>query len=170
MAVPLLMKQFNFKNSMQAPRLQKVVLNIGYGKLAKDKAVVEHMERTLLAIAGQKPVQNLAKKSISNFKIRQGMAIGMCVTLRGKAMYEFLYKLIHITLPRVRDFRGLIKKSFDGNGNYTIGFKEQIAFPEVTSQMTDRFYGIEATIVSNAGSKDRGLALLSALGLPFREK
>ena len=155
---------------MQVPRIHKVVLNIGYGKVAKDKAFIEHVEKTLTAIAGQKPVLTKAKKSISNFKIRQGMPIGASVTLRGPRMYEFLYKFIHITLPRVRDFRGLSKKGMDRAGNYTIGLKEQIAFPEVTADLADRFYGLEATIVTTAKNKEAGLALLQAMGMPFRDK
>ncbi len=168
--IPALMKQFGYANRLQAPRLMKVVVNMGYGKFVKDKPLIEHMERTLTAITGQKPVHHLAKKSISNFKIREGMPIGMSVTLRGQKMEDFLDKLIHMTLPRVHDFRGISKKSFDAQGNYTIGFKEQIAFPEVSSDMADRFYGLEVTIATTARSKEEGLALLTALGFPFREK
>lgn len=168
--VPALMKKLGFKNPMQVPRLVKVVVNIGYGRNVKDKAFVEHLEKTLTAITGQKPVHHKAKKSISNFKIRQGMPIGISVTLRGTQMYDFVYKFVHITLPRVRDFRGLSKKSFDKKGNYTTGLKEQIAFPEVTQDLADRFYGLEITVVSDAKNKEEGLALLTALGFPFREK
>jgi large subunit ribosomal protein L5 len=169
-AVPKMVKQFGYKNRMQAPRLTKAVVNIGYGKHAKDKALVEHMEKTLTMITGQKPVHNKSKKSISNFKIHEGQPIGASVTLRGNRMYDFLYKLVHLTLPRVRDFRGLSKNSFDGRGNYTLGLKEQVAFPEVTPQSSDKFYGLEVTVVTSAKSKAEGLALLSALGFPFREK
>ncbi len=169
-AVPALQKQFGYTNVMQVPHVVKVVLNIGYGRNVKDKALIEHVEKTLTAISGQKPVHNKAKKSISNFKIRQGMPIGISVTLRGTHMYDFLYKLVNLTLPRVRDFRGINRKSFDARGNYTIGFKEQVAFPEVTAGMNDRFYGLEVTVVTTAKSKEEGLALLTALGFPFRDK
>lgn len=168
--MPKLMEQFGYKNPMQAPRLMKAVMNIGYGKNAKDKALIEHIEKTLTMITGQKPVHNKSKKSISNFKIREGQPIGASVTLRGNRMYDFVYKLVHLTLPRVRDFRGLSKNSFDGKGNYTLGLKEQVAFPEVTPELADRFYGLEVTVVTSAKSKVEGLALLSALGFPFREK
>lgn len=167
---PSLREKFGYTNTMQVPRLKKVVLNIGYGKQAKDKLLLEHIEKTLTAIAGQRPVHTKAKKSISNFKIRQGMPIAAMVTLRGDRMYDFLYKFVHVALPRVRDFRGLSKKSFDARGNYTVGFKEQVAFPEITAELADRFYGLEVTIVTNAKSKAEGLELLSALGFPFREK
>ncbi len=169
-AISSLMKQFGYTNRMQVPRVLKVVLNIGYGKNVKDKAYVEHIEKTMTLISGQKPVHNAAKKSISNFKIREGQAIGASVTMRGARMYDFLYKFIHIALPRVRDFRGLSRKSFDRGGNYTIGLKEQVAFPEVTTSFTDRFYGLEITVVTSARNKEEGLALLTALGFPFREK
>jgi large subunit ribosomal protein L5 len=168
--VPALMKQFGYSSVMQVPRLTKVVLNIGYGKNTKDKTFIEHVEKTMTAISGQKPVHTKAKKSISNFKIRQGQPIGITVTLRGERMQEFLYKFIHIALPRVRDFRGISKKSMDAHGNYTVGLKEQIAFPEVTADLADRFYGLEITIVTTAKSKEEGLALLTAIGMPFRDK
>lgn len=168
--VPALMKQFSYSSVMQVPRLAKVVLNIGYGKNTKDKTFIEHVEKTMIAISGQKPVHTKAKKSISNFKIRQGQPIGITVTLRGERMQEFLYKFIHIALPRVRDFRGISKKSMDAHGNYTVGLKEQIAFPEVTADLADRFYGLEITIVTTAKSKEEGLALLTAIGMPFRDK
>ena len=168
--VPTLMRLFGYRNVMQVPRLKKVVLNIGYGKNVKDKNFIEHVEKAIAAIAGQKPVHNQAKKSISNFKIRQGQPIGLSVTLRGQAMYNFVYKLVHLALPRVRDFRGLNKKSFDRGGNYTLGLKEQVAFPEITADLADRFYGLEITLVTDAKNKEAGLALLTALGFPFREK
>jgi large subunit ribosomal protein L5 len=169
-AVPALMKQFGYKNRMQAPALKKVVVNVGYGKNVKDKAHIEHVEKTLAMVSGQKPVHNKAKKSISNFKIREGQPIGASVTLRGDRMYDFVYKFVHLTLPRVRDFRGLSKNGFDGRGNYTVGLKEQVAFPEVTPASADKFYGLEVTVVTSAKTKAEGLALLTALGFPFREK
>lgn len=165
---PELKRQFSYKNIMQVPRVQKVVLNVGFGRQAKDKNVVEGVERTLSAITGQKPIRNKAKKSISNFKIRQGMEIGASVTLRGKSMYEFLYKLIHLTLPRVRDFRGLNPDSFDRGGNYTIGFKENYAFPEMGADSSDLLHGVELSICTSAKTKEEAKALLQAMGIPFR--
>src|SRR3989338_11423698 len=129
--VPALKQERGYKNVMQVPRIMKVVLNVGFGRHAKEEKYIEAVERTLKLITGQKSVRNKSKKSISNFKIREGMEIGASVTLRGKRMYEFLDKLINLTLPRVRDFRGLSIDSFDGCGNYTFGFKEQLAFPEI---------------------------------------
>lgn len=167
-AIPALRAQFGYANIMQVPRLVKAVVNIGYGRQAKEKSYIEHVEKVLAAITGQKPIHHRARKSISNFKIRLGMPIGVSVTLRGRALYEFVYKLIHLTLPRVRDFRGLSKTAGDTQGNYTIGFKEQLAFPEVTAEMSDIIHGLEVTIVTTAKTKDEGLALLAALGLPFR--
>ncbi|MEK7084183.1 MAG: 50S ribosomal protein L5, partial [Patescibacteria group bacterium] len=148
----------------------KVVINVGYGRHAKENPYIEAVERTLQSITGQKPVHALSKKSISNFKIREGMDIGAFVTLRGKRMQTFLYKLVHLALPRVRDFRGLSPKSFDANGNYTIGFKENIAFPEVTGEKVDIIHGLEIVIVTTAKNKEEGLALLKAHGFPFRDK
>lgn len=167
---PALKKEFGYKSVMQVPRLEKVVINAGYGRHLKEKNYIEHVEKTLAAITGQKPVHNRAKKSIANFKIRVGLPIGASVTLRGKRMYEFLYKLIHLTLPRVRDFRGLSKSSFDPRGNYTIGMKEQLAFPEVRAGMTDVIHGLEVTMVTTAQSLADGVALLRGLGFPFKEK
>lgn len=168
--VPALQKELVYKNVMQVPRLEKVTLNVGYGRFIRDKAYIEHVEKTLGLITGQKPVHNKAKKSISNFKIREGMNIGISVTLRGKRMYDFVDKLVTVVLPRVRDFRGLKPKSFDDKGNYTIGFKEQTAFPEIKGEAVDKIYGLEVTIVTNAKSKQEGLALLSQLGFPFKKE
>ena len=165
-----LMKEFSYANIMQAPRIVKVVLNVGYGRHAKENPYIEAVERTLMAITGQKSVHALSKKSISNFKIREGMDIGAFVTLRGHRMQTFLYKFVHLVLPRVRDFRGLSPKSFDSNGNYTIGFKENIAFPEVTGEKVDIIHGLEVVIVTTAKTKEEGHALLKAYGFPFRDK
>ncbi len=170
MVVPALKKTFGYKNVMQVPKVNKVTINVGYGRMVKDTAMIERIEETLELITGQKPVHQKAKKSISNFKTRQGMNIAASVTLRGPAMYEFLFRLIHLTLPRIRDFRGLNPKSFDGQGNYTIGFKEQIAFPEVQGDAADKIHGLEVVITTSAKNRDEGFALLSGLGFPFRDK
>jgi large subunit ribosomal protein L5 len=168
--IKALKEKFDFKNAMQVPRLLKVVLNCGYGRMVKDAAFIENVVKTLTAITGQKPVHNKSKKSISNFKIREGMNIGVSVTLRGKRMYDFLDKLVSVTLPRVRDFRGISPKSFDKCGNYTLGLKENIAFPEITSDAVDKIHGLEMVIVTSASNKEEGLELLKQLGFPFRDK
>jgi len=165
--IPALMKQFGFKNVMQAPKVNKVVINAGIGRFIKEPHYIENVESTLTKISGQKPMRTKAKKSISNFKIREGMEIGVAVTLRGKRMYNFLEKLVSITLPRVRDFRGLSDKSFDHNGNYVIGFKENLAFPEIKSEEIDKMHGLEIIINTSAGDKEKGKALLAGLGFPF---
>lgn len=167
--IPALREKFGYKNVMQVPRIEKVVVNIGYGRKHKEKAFIEHCEKTLLAITGQKPTHNVSRKSIANFKIRDGVNIGVSVTLRGKAMYEFLYRLIHLALPRVRDFRGLSPKAFDKKGNFTLGLKEQTAFPEITSSMADILHGLEVTVVTSAHTADEGRTLLSELGFPFKD-
>lgn len=167
--VPELKEQFGFDNIMQVPEIEKVVLNVGYGKHNKDKSYIENVERTLSMITGQKPVSNKAKKSISNFKIREGMNIGASVTLRGEQMYEFVYRLVNLALPRVRDFRGLKRKGFDGHGNYTMGIKEQLAFPEVGTDSVDMIHGMEITVVTSANSDEPAIALLEKLGFPFKK-
>jgi len=166
--VPKLQEQLGLKNIMEVPRVKKVVLNVGFGRHSKDKTHMESVVKTLEKITGQKPVLNKAKKSISNFKIREGTEIGASVTLRGHAMYNFLYKLIHLTLPRVRDFRGLNPKSFDTQGNYTLGFKENLAFPEMGVDSGELIHGIELTIATSAETAEQGLALLTELGFPFK--
>jgi len=163
-----LQQQFAFKNLHQIPRLKKIVLNVGMGDAVKnpkglDAAVVE-----LAAISGQHPVVTRAKKSIANFNLREGQPIGAAVTLRGGRMYEFLDRFISIAVPRMRDFRGLPTKSFDGRGNYTLGIKEQMIFPEVDYDKVERIHGMDITIVTSAGRDDTALALLRELGLPFR--
>jgi large subunit ribosomal protein L5 len=165
--VPALMKEFGYKNVMQAPKVNKVVINAGIGRFIKEPHYIENVESTLSKISGQKPMRTKAKKSISNFKIREGMEIGVAVTLRGKRMYNFLEKLVSITLPRVRDFRGLSDKSFDRNGNYVIGFKENLSFPEIKSEEIDKMHGLEVIINTSAGNKEEGKALLAGLGFPF---
>jgi len=169
-AAPQVMAKFGLKNRMAVPKLVKVVLNVGLKQGVKDPKFVDHAEKILSKITGQKPVKTLAKKSISNFKIRQGMVVGMMVTLRGRRMYDFMDKLVNVTLPRVRDFRGLSPKTIDHHGNMTIGFKEFIAFPEVRPDDTDYVHGLEITIVTNAKSKEQGLTLLRGIGFPINEK
>jgi len=168
--IPLLMKQFNYKNIMQVPKLHKITLNIGVGKASQDPKLLEDAVRDLEMIAGQKPAIRKAKKAISNFKLRQGMAIGCMVTLRGARMYEFLDRLINIALPRVRDFRGVSDKSFDGRGNYSLGIKEHIIFPEINVDKVNRIYGMDITIVTTAKTDSEAYELLKAFGFPFRKK
>ncbi len=168
--VPRLKERMGYANVMQIPRISKVVLNVGYGKRTKENSFIERVEETLRRISGQKPVRNKAKKSISNFKLREGSEIGSSVTLRGDRMYDFLYKFINLTLPRVRDFRGLNPRSFDGKGNYTIGFKEHLAFPEIGGDAADQIHGLEVTISTTAPTNEDGKALLEELGFPFRKK
>lgn len=167
--VPALKVDLGLKNVMQVPKLKKIVINVGYGRNVKEAAFIENIEKTLTAISGQKPVHNKSKKSISNFKIRQGMNIGASVTLRGKRMYDFIDKLISLTLPRVRDFRGISRKSFDKQGNYTLGFKEHTAFPEIKVDAIDKIHGLEVVINTTAKNKEQGLVLLEKLGFPFQK-
>lgn len=168
-AVPALMKEFGYKNIMAAPRLVKVMLNVGLGQSTKDAKFLEIAERTISKISGQKPVRKKAKKSISAFKIREGMIVGAMVTLRGEKMYSFLDKLINVTLPRVRDFRGISAKAFDGHGNISLGFKENIAFPEISPDEIERMHGLEVTIATTAKSNSEGESLLKNLGFPFKK-
>lgn len=164
-----LKQELQVKNVMQLPKLEKVTLNVGLGKSIKDSGFVDTVEDSLTRIAGQKPVKTKAKKSIANFKIREGMVVGMKVTLRGERMYDFVEKLIHITLPRVRDFRGISPKSVDNSGNLSIGIKENIAFPEIKADDIERMHGIEVTITSTAKDRETGLAFFKALGIPFKK-
>ncbi|OGH60189.1 MAG: 50S ribosomal protein L5 [Candidatus Magasanikbacteria bacterium RIFCSPHIGHO2_01_FULL_33_34] len=167
---PFLKEEFGFKNVMQVPKLEKVVINVGYGKHAKDKNYVKHVNDVLAAISGQKPIENKSRKSISNFKIREGMSIGSSVTIRGERMYDFVYKLINITFPRIRDFRGINPKGFDQQGNYTVGIKEQLAFPEITAGTSDIINGLEMTFVISGKNKEQSFSLLKKMGFPFRDK
>ncbi len=160
-------KQFNYKSVMQVPKITKVVLNVGVGKFLKEANFVENVEKTLNKITGQKPVRTKAKTSISNFKVREGMEVGVMVTLRGARMYDFLEKLIKVTFPRVRDFRGISDKGFDRRGNFSIGFKENLAFPEVKVEEVDKIHGLQININTTAKNKEEGKALLSHLGFPF---
>jgi large subunit ribosomal protein L5 len=168
--VPKLREQLKIKNIHAVPRLSKVVLNVGAGKALSDSRFYEVIEDVLTRITGQRPQKTKAKTSISSFKIRQGMVVGFRDTLRGNRMYDFVEKLINITLPRVRDFRGLSLRSFDGKGNYSIGFREYIPFPEIRSDEIEKIHGIEVTIHTTAKSNEEGLALLSILGFPFEVK
>lgn len=165
--VPALQKEFGLKNPLAVPRLVKVVLNVGLGKQSGDSKHIDLVVKTLTRITGQKPVLTKAKKSISNFKIRQGMVVGAMVTLRGKRMYDFLEKLIRVALPRVRDFRGLSPKSVDAQGNLAIGFKEHLIFPEIRSDEVEAIHGLEVAITTTAHNRQRGLKLFEFLGFPF---
>lgn len=168
-AVPALKKQFDYKNDLQVPRLVKVVINMGVGEAASSSKAIDGGVKDLTTIAGQKPVINRARKSIATFKVRQGMPVGVSVTLRGGRMHDFLSKLINLALPRIRDFRGVSPKSFDGRGNYSLGIKEQLIFPEINFDQIDTVRGMDITIVTTANSDQEGRALLEALGMPFRK-
>jgi len=168
--IPALKEKFGYKNNLAIPRIDKVVVNVGTGQGLKDAKFNEVVAATLERITGQRPIRVAAKKSISNFKIRAGLVVGMMVTLRGKRMYDFVDKLINITLPRVRDFRGLETRSVDPQGNLNLGFKEHIAFPEIKSDEVEKIHGLEISIVTTAKSREEGLELLTLLGLPFRKQ
>lgn len=167
--VPALMKDFSFGNIMQVPRIEKVVLNIGMGEALQNAKSMDAALGDLTAIAGQKPVITRARKSIANFKLREGQPIGAMVTLRGDRMYEFLDRLISVALPRIRDFRGVSRRSFDGRGNYSIGLREQIVFPEIDYDKVDKLRGLEVAIVTSARNDNEGFALLKHMGMPFRD-
>lgn len=167
--VPNLMKEFSFKNVNQVPGLKSIVLNVGVGEASQNSAFLEDAQKTLTKITGQKAILTIAKKAISNFKLRENMAIGTKVTLNGNRMWEFLDRLINITLPRVRDFRGLSKKSFDGQGNYSIGIKEQIIFQEIDRDKIKKIHGLTITLVTSAEQDDHARGLLKELGMPFRQ-
>lgn len=167
--VPALTKEFSYGNVMQVPRLEKVVINMGLGEATANAKAIDGGVKDLVAITGQKPVINRARKSIATFKVRQGQPVGVSVTLRGERMYDFLSKLINIALPRIRDFRGLSPKSFDGRGNYSVGVKEQIIFPEINFEQVDAVRGMDISIVTTARTDQEGRSLLSNLGMPFRK-
>ncbi len=168
--VPGLMKRFSYKNVMQVPRLDKIAINIGVGQATQDPKLVEVAARDLEIIVGQKPVITRAKKSVSNFKLRENMPIGCRVTLRQARMYEFLDRFISITVPRIRDFRGLSDKSFDGRGNYTVGIKEHTVFPEIDVDKIARLFGMDITFVTTAGTDQEAYELLRAFGMPFMKR
>jgi len=163
-----LKQQFGLRNVMQIPRITKIVLNVGLGEASKNPKALDAVIEELLAITGQRPVVTRAKKSISNFGLRQGVPVGVMVTLRGPRMYEFLDRFISLAVPRTRDFRGLPNRSFDGSGNYSFGIKEQLIFPEIDYDKVEKVHGMDITIVTNAGRDDLALALLREFGWPFR--
>ena len=168
--VPELQKQFDYKNIMEVPKITKITLNMGVGEAVGDKKVMDRAVGDMTAIAGQKPVVNLARKSVASFKIRDGWPVGCKVTLRRERMYEFLDRLVNIAIPRIRDFRGLNRKSFDGRGNFSMGVKEQIMFPEIDFDKIDAIRGMDITITTNAKTDDEARALLKAFNFPFRER
>ena len=167
--VPALKEKFGYKNPMQVPRLEKIVINMGVGEAAADRKKLDAAMTDMTKIAGQKPVATKARKSVANFKLREGMPIGCKVTLRRERMFEFLDRLVNIALPRVRDFRGLSPRSFDGNGNFALGLKEQIVFPEISYDDVDEVRGMDVIIGTTALTDEEGKALLEGLGLPFRK-
>ncbi|HEY4755617.1 MAG TPA: 50S ribosomal protein L5 [Ignavibacteriaceae bacterium] len=168
--VPSLIKKFSFKSVMQVPRLHKIVVNMGVGEAVTDQKILEEAIKDLETITGQKASMRKSKKAISNFKLREGVNIGAMVTLRKEKMYEFLDRLINIALPRVRDFKGLSDKSFDGHGNYSLGIKEQIIFPEINFDKVTRVLGMDITFVTSAPTDNEAYELLQAFGVPFRKK
>jgi large subunit ribosomal protein L5 len=167
--VPALMKEFGFKNPNQVPKLEKIVINMGLGEALANNKILESAVDQLGAITGQKPVVTRARKSIANFKLRQGQAIGAAVTLRNDRMYEFVDRLINVALPRVRDFKGVSSKAFDGKGNYTLGVREQIIFPEINYDQIEKVKGLNISFVTTARNDEQGLALLRHFGMPFRQ-
>ncbi|MCX7965519.1 MAG: 50S ribosomal protein L5 [Syntrophorhabdaceae bacterium] len=166
--VPALMRKFKYKNIMEVPKLEKIVVNIGMGEAIQNIKTLDSASNDIMAITGQKPVITKAKKSIASFKLRAGMPIGVMVTLRGARMYEFFHKLVMIVLPRVRDFKGVSPKSFDGRGNYTLGLREQIIFPEIDYDKIDRIRGMNITITTTAKTDEEGYELIKLMGMPFR--
>jgi large subunit ribosomal protein L5 len=168
--VPALMKQFNYSSLMQVPRIEKICINQGIGDATGDKKLVDNAATELSTIVGQKAVSTKAKKSVSNFKLREGMPIGVRVTLRGERMYEFLDRFLNISLPRVRDFRGVNDKSFDGRGNYSMGITEQIIFPEIDIEKVSKIMGMDISFVTTANTDAEAYALLKELGMPFYKK
>jgi len=168
--IPAMREKFGYKNNLIVPRLVKVSINCGTGQALTDDKFLDTVVDTLTRISGQKPVLTKAKKSISAFKVREGATVGVMVTLRGQRMYDFVDKLINVTLARVRDFQGLEPKSIDQNGNLTIGFKEHVVFPEIRSDEVEKIHGLEVSVATNARSQAEGLELLSLLGFPFKKK
>jgi large subunit ribosomal protein L5 len=168
--LPTLMEDFDYSSVMQVPRITKVVVNVGVGEALDNAKAIEFATNDITAITGQKPVVTKAKKSIAAFKLREGRAIGVKVTLRGERMWSFLTRLIHIALPRTRDFQGVSPDSFDGHGNYTLGLREQLIFPEVDYDQIDKIRGMEVTIVTTARTDEEGRRLLSLLNMPFRQE
>lgn len=169
-AIPALQKRFNYKSPMQVPRLEKICLNQGIGDAVADKKLIEGALKEMATITGQKPVATISRKDISNFKLRKGVPIGVKVTLRGERMWEFLDRLVSTALPRIRDFRGINEKGFDGRGNYTLGVTEQIIFPEIDIDKVSKIMGMDITFVTTADSNEEAHALLTEFGLPFKNQ
>ncbi|MDY6064889.1 MAG: 50S ribosomal protein L5 [Finegoldia sp.] len=168
--VPVLVERFGYKNIMQVPKLEKIVLNVGLGSSKDNPKAVENTVNEIAKITGQAPIVTKSKKSIANFKLREGMNVGVKVTLRGKKMYDFLDKFINISLPRVRDFRGVSDKSFDGRGNYAVGIKEQLIFPEIDYDEIDQIRGMDVVIVTTANTDEEAKSLLAEMGMPFKKQ
>lgn len=168
--VPALMKEFDYSSIMQVPKITKVVVNVGLGEALDNAKAIEFAVNDITTITGQKPVLNKAKKSIAGFKLREGRVIGLKVTLRGERMWSFLTRLIHVALPRTRDFQGISPDSFDGRGNYTLGLREQLIFPEIDYDKIDKIRGMEVTIVTTAPTDEEGRRLLALMGMPFRRE
>ncbi|OGW61870.1 MAG: 50S ribosomal protein L5 [Nitrospirae bacterium RBG_16_64_22] len=166
--VPSLMKRFGYTNRMQVPRLEKIILNVGLGEATQDAKLLDAVVKEIATITGQRPVVTRAKKSIAGFKLREGMPVGCVVTLRRDRMYEFLDRLVNAALPQIRDFRGLSPKAFDGRGNYSLGIREQFIFPEIEYDKVEKVHGMDVVIVTTARTNDEGKALLSEMGMPFR--
>ncbi len=168
--IPSLMKRFSYKNTMQVPRLEKIAINCGVGAATQDPKILETVLREMTIVSGQKPSVRKSKKAISNFKLRENIAIGCKITLRKEKMYEFMDRLISLAIPRVRDFRGVPDKSFDGRGNYTLGLKEQIIFPEIDVDKVERIFGMDITFVTTARTDEEAYELLKGFGMPFRKR
>ena len=166
---PALMKKFNYKSPMQIPKFDKIVVNVGAGDAKENSKVIDNIIEEITMITGQKAVPTYAKKSVANFKLREGVKIGVKVTLRGENMYEFMDKLFNLALPRVRDFKGVPQKSFDGRGNYALGIKEQLIFPEISYDQVEKIRGMDVAIVTTANTDEEGFALLREFGLPFKK-
>jgi large subunit ribosomal protein L5 len=166
--IPLLTKKFGYKNPWEAPRLEKIVINMGVGDAIQNPKLLDAALNDLTLITGQRPMVTKAKKSVSNFRLRVGMAIGCKVTLRGERMYEFWDRLVNVAIPRIRDFRGVLTKSFDGRGNYTLGIKEQVIFPEINYDKVDKIRGMDITIATTARTDEEASELLGTMGMPFR--
>jgi large subunit ribosomal protein L5 len=168
--VPILMKEFGYRNVMEVPRLEKIVVNVGVGEAIQNASALDHAVQDIATITGQRPIVTKAKKSIAGFKLREGMAIGVKVTLRGNRMYDFLDRLCNVALPRRRDFRGVSPDSFDGRGNYTLGLREQLVWPEISYDSIDKLRGMEISIVTTAKTDEEGRRLLQLLGMPFAKQ
>lgn len=167
--IPKMMQEFGYRNKMQVPRLHKIVVNMGLGEALQNPKIIDSSAKEMAAITGQRPIVTRSRKSIANFKLREGLPIGCMVTLRKERMYEFLDRLINVAIPRVRDFRGISKRSFDGKGNFTMGVREQIIFPEIDYDKIEKIKGLNVSIITTAKTDEEGRALLKHLGMPFRQ-